>query len=139
MNIYHVWSIVDCVVVWLFKENLLIYATKYFLLTLAPINMMIFWLGCIYVCFSGSLKPYLINFFKNKINCPFNLSTFSLHVPRNIIRNHLAFVALHHATASPSARCVMASNAVCRLTDIFSPNNISFKYLNRSSASYLQF
>jgi len=75
---------------------------------------------------------FRIDVFNNEISCSSILNTVTLCVPTQTIRNHSVFDAVHCAEASPSARHVMADNAVCRLIDTFDHTDISSKNINRS-------
>jgi hypothetical protein len=58
-----------------------------------------------------------------------NPNACSVRVPTAIIRNHSLFDAVHCAKASPSARHMAAANAVCRLIDTFSQNDIALQFI----------
>jgi hypothetical protein len=57
---------------------------------------------------------FLINVFKGKINCPSILDTVGIRVPTRQIREFSTFSVSSALKHSPSARCVIAANDVCR-------------------------
>jgi hypothetical protein len=70
---------------------------------------------------------FLINVFKGKINCPSILGTVGIRVLTRQIREFSTFSVSSALKHTPSARCVIAANGVCRYMDIFHKNNIYFQ------------
>jgi hypothetical protein len=70
---------------------------------------------------------FLVNVFKNKINCCSIMDTVGLHIPAMQIRDFSTFRVKNVLRLSPSTRCVIAVNSVCRSLDIFNKNSISLK------------
>jgi hypothetical protein len=70
---------------------------------------------------------FLINVFKGKINCRSILDSVGIRVPTRQIREFSTFSVSSALKYSPSARCVIAANDVCRYLEIFHKNNIYFK------------
>jgi hypothetical protein len=70
---------------------------------------------------------FLVNVFKKKINCYSIMDTVGLHMPPKQIRDFSTFRVKNVSRASPSTRCVIAANSICRSLDIFNKNGISLK------------
>jgi hypothetical protein len=70
---------------------------------------------------------YLVNVFKNKINCCTIMDTIGLHIPAKQIRDFSTFRLKNVSILCPSTRCVIAANSICRSLKIFNKNNISLK------------
>jgi hypothetical protein len=68
---------------------------------------------------------FLINVFKGKINCPSIFDTAGIRLPTRQIREFSTFSVSSALKHSPSARCVIAANDVCRYLDIFQKKTIS--------------
>jgi hypothetical protein len=70
---------------------------------------------------------FLVNVFKNKINCSSIMDTVSLQMLAKQIRDFSSFRVKNVSRLSPSTRCVIAANSICRSLDIFNKNSISLK------------
>jgi hypothetical protein len=55
------------------------------------------------------------------------MDTVVLHIPAKQIRDFSAFRVKNVSRLSPSIRCVIAANRICRSLDIFNKNRISLK------------
>jgi hypothetical protein len=61
---------------------------------------------------------FLINVFKNKIDCCSCMNTVGLRLPTKHIRYFLTFLANDVSRLSPILRCVKATNKICKFIDI---------------------
>jgi hypothetical protein len=62
---------------------------------------------------------FLVNVFKNKMNCYSIMDTVGLHIPAKQIRDVSTFRVKNVSRLSPSTRCVIAANSICRSLDFF--------------------
>jgi hypothetical protein len=70
---------------------------------------------------------FLINVFKGKINCHYYImDTVGIRVPTKQIREFSTFSVSSALRYSPSARCVIVGNNICRFLGIFEKKNILF-------------
>jgi hypothetical protein len=70
---------------------------------------------------------FLINVFKGKIHCQSIMDTVSIRVPTLQIREFYAFSVSSVLRYSPSARCVIAANEICRFFYIIGENIVTFE------------
>jgi hypothetical protein len=68
---------------------------------------------------------FLINVFKGKINYRSIMDTISIRVPTRQIREFSTFSVSSALRHSPSARCAIVANDICRFLDIFWQNTVS--------------
>jgi hypothetical protein len=78
---------------------------------------------CLYYYYALSF----IIIFKGKMNCHSIMDTVGICVPTRQIREFSTFSVNSALRHSPSARCVIAVNYICRFLDIFSKNIFSFE------------
>jgi hypothetical protein len=70
---------------------------------------------------------FLINVLKGKINRHSIMTTVGIRVPTRQIREFSTFSESSALRHSPSARCVIAANEICRFLDIFGKKIVSFE------------
>jgi hypothetical protein len=70
---------------------------------------------------------FLINVFKNKIDCCSIMNTVGLRVPTKHIRDFSIFIARGVSRLSPSSRCVKAANDICKFLDVFNKQCVSLE------------
>jgi hypothetical protein len=70
---------------------------------------------------------FLINVFKNKIDCCSIMDTVALRVPTKQIRDFSNFNVSNVSRLIPLIRCVTAANNVCKSTEVFNKHNISLE------------
>jgi hypothetical protein len=82
---------------------------------------------------------FLVNVFKGKISCSSVFDTVSLRKPARSARDYSTFILHRSFKVSPSARCVSATNAVCRIIDICNKDVfgllMSVSFLNKNNCS----
>jgi hypothetical protein len=71
---------------------------------------------------------FLINVFKNKINCSSIFDTISLQIPARIIRDLSTSVVSHNFKVSPLAKCVSAANVILTRIKLRSLISLNFAY-----------
>jgi hypothetical protein len=72
---------------------------------------------------------FLISAFKYNIICPSIFNTVSIRIEARIIRDYSTFAVKQSFKVSPSARCVSASNAICKDIGIFKKVHITLNDL----------
>jgi hypothetical protein len=73
------------------------------------------------------------------MSCSSILNTARLCAPANKKKKNLVLDALHCTKISPSAKRVTVANAVCRITGIFTHNDMALKYIIKSNVPQIQF
>jgi hypothetical protein len=68
---------------------------------------------------------FLVNVFKGKINCNSIMDAVGLRVPARQVREFCTFSVNSARRHSPSARCVIAANDVCKSLELFGINIVS--------------
>jgi hypothetical protein len=56
------------------------------------------------------------------------MDTVGIHVPTRQIREFYTFSVNSALRHSPSAKCVIAANDICRYLDVFSRKNVAIEY-----------
>jgi hypothetical protein len=67
------------------------------------------------------------NAYKGKINCYSIMDDVGIRVPARQIREFRTFSVSSALRHSPSTRCAIAANDICRSVDVFSKNIVSFE------------
>jgi hypothetical protein len=70
---------------------------------------------------------FLINLYRNKVDCCSIVDTVGLRVPTKQTRNVATFKVSNVSSLSPSTWCVAAANNICRSVDVFNRHNISLE------------
>jgi hypothetical protein len=70
---------------------------------------------------------YLINVFKNRIDCCSVMDTLGLRVRTKQLRGFSIFTVSNVSGLSPSTRCVTAANKICKSLDVSNKLNISLE------------
>jgi hypothetical protein len=113
-----------------YKENLEIYAVIDLFSPTPCVIMSQYWIIHIKILYFRRQNLdtlFLINVFKNKVDCCSIMDNVGLRVPTKQIRGFSTFNLNNVWRLSSSSKCVTAANSFCKSLDVFNKHNMSLE------------